>query len=259
MTGIKFFLRREFFIIAVMIGSLLAIGPGCSSAGESRSLNPSHRDAIIKVSETIKVDRGEIFDGGGALYDWVGAGDCSQTEGMAPMFKLSENSTLKNLRMRNAPDGIHIKGSNVTIDNIVNVDVCEDAISIKLDRNKKIPTNIRIYNSKFFDCEDKAIQITRGNGLLIKNNEFRRCAKPVRVKELAKEIRFEDNKIYSAKVAIKVTGGEIWAARNTIDGAKIGFWAEQGGIITNGGGNNLSDVIHPTKETEGGQIIVGKN
>ena len=87
MTGTNLFVRQEFCIIATMIGSLLTIVPGCSSAGESQPIIPSPRDVIIKVSEMIIVDRGEIFDGSEALYDWVGAGDCSQTEGGQIIFE----------------------------------------------------------------------------------------------------------------------------------------------------------------------------
>ena len=246
----------------VLIKSIILASPiflmfaGCGNANKPQVIRSPQEGTIIQVSETVVVDAGVVFDGAGILYDWVGEGDCSQTEGMPPMFRLSENATLKNLRMRNAPDGIHVRGSNVTIDNIVNLDVCEDAISIKLDRNKRAPRNTTISNSKFFDCADKAIQITRGDGLLIHNNEFHRCAKAIRVKEQATNIRFEDNKIYNAKTAVKVTGGEVFATGNLIDGAKVGFWAEQGGTVTDGGGNRLLGVSENIRETEGGRVII---
>ena len=228
---------------------------GCSSVNSPDAANGSD-PKIVNVSQTITVRQGQIFDGKGKLYDWTGEGDCSQVEGMPPMFKLASNSALRNLRMRNAPDGIHIKGSNVLVDNIVNVDVCEDAISIKLDENKSIPTDIIISNSKFYDCEDKAIQITRGKNLLIANNEFHRCAKAIRVKENASDIRFENNKVYGAKIAIKVTGGSGTATGNFIDGAKVAIWAEKDGVFTDKGSNRLRRVLEPIRETEGGRVIV---
>ena len=104
---------------------------GCSSVDAPETASGSDPD-IVNVSQTITVRSGQIFDGKGKLYDWTGEGDCSQDEGMPPMFKLASNSALRNLRMRNAPDGVHIKGSNVVVDNIVNLDVCEDAISCLL-------------------------------------------------------------------------------------------------------------------------------
>jgi len=219
---------------------LLSFGlPSCSSAQKPEVLTSPEHGPIVQVYETILIPEGAVFDGKGSLYGWAGEGDCSQTEGMPPMFKMADNSTLKNIRMQNAPDGIHIKGSNVTIDYIVNLDVCEDAISIKLDKNKQIPENITISNSAFFDCEDKAIQITRGENLHIHNNEFHRCAKAIRVKEEARNIRFENNKIYDAKVA----------------GAKLGLWAEKDGTITDGGGNTFRKVTERRRKTEGGQVI----
>ena len=209
---------------------------------------------VIKVSTTIVVEEGEIFDGNGALYDWVGEGDCSQAEDMPPMFKLSAGSTLKNLKMKNAPDGIHVKGSHVIIDNIVNVDVCEDAISIKLDKNKKIPANIVISNSKFFECSDKAIQITRGDNILIEGNEFHNCARPIRLKELATNIRIENNAFYNVKSAIKVTGGNGSAAKNLIEKAEIGFWIEDDGTFEDAGENRLKNVKEPIRTTNGGRL-----
>ena len=228
---------------------------GCTSVDGSDIAGGPQPD-IVKVSQTITIREGQIFDGKGALYEWTGEGDCSQTEGMPPMFKISANAALKNLRMKNAPDGIHIKGSNVVVDNIVNLDVCEDAISIKLDKNKSVPQNIIISNSKFYDCEDKAIQITRGKNLLISDNEFYRCAKAIRVKENASDIRFENNKVYDAKIAIKVTGGNGTATGNLIDGAKVAIWAEKDGVFTDKGSNQLRRVLEPIRETEGGRVIV---
>ena len=192
----------------------------------------------------------------GALYDWTGVGDCSQKEGMPPMFKLSDGATLQNLQMRNAPDGIHVRGSNVTISNIVNLDVCEDAISIKLDKNKSIPSHVTIKDSKFYDCEDKAIQITRGRNLLIENNEFHNCAKAIRLQKDARNIRFERNKIYNAKVAIKVSGGELYSAGNFFDTAKTGYWIEKNGLLREGHDNQMKNVAEVVRFTEGGTAVV---
>jgi len=242
-------------VIIIAIFPLFSILTACGNVSKPEVLNSPKLGPMVQVYETIIVPEGAIFDGKGSLYDWAGEGDCSQTEGMPPMFKLKANSVLKNIRMRNAPDGIHIGGSNVTIDNIINLDVCEDAISIKLDKNKNVPRDIVISNSKFFDCEDKAIQITRGKSLYIYNNEFYRCAKAMRVKENATDIRFENNKVYDAKVAIKVTGGEVSVANNLFSGAKVAFWVERKGKFKDGGGNVFRNIIERKRRTEGGQFI----
>lgn len=228
---------------------------GLSGCALSQTVSPKDI-SIIKVSDTIIIGASKVLDGQGKLFEWTGKGDCSQTEGMPPMFKLRAGASLRNLQMKNAPDGIHIAGSNVTLDNIVNLDVCEDAVSIKLDKNKRTPQNVTISNSKFFDCEDKAIQITRGNNILIQGNEFHRCAKAVRIKEQASNIRFENNKVYDAKIAVKVTGGSGSAAGNLINGAKVAFWAEKGGHFTIDNSNQVKAASEIIRETERGRITV---
>jgi len=214
------------------------------------------KGSIVSVSDTIIVKKGQTFDGAGNLYQWVGEGDCSQKEGMPSMFDLQEGAILKNLWMENAPDGIHIKGANVVIDSIVNVDVCEDAISIS--RNKAhlpVHQNIKITNSRFFHCQDKAIQLTRGSNILIKGNTFYNCAKAVRVKEQAHEVYFENNRVFSSKHAIKVTGGSIYIKDNYIQGARTGLWAEENGTIINQGRNAFINVELNTRESDGGRVI----
>ena len=240
-----------------LIICLFGLVSGCAGPNaQTPSASDSNQERVIQVRKTINVAKGKTFDGMGALYDWTGAGDCSQTEGMPPMFKLSHGATLQNLRMRNAPDGIHVRGSHVTISNIVNLDVCEDAISIKLDKNKSIPSHVTIKDSKFYDCEDKAIQITRGRHLLIKNNEFHNCAKALRLQKEAKNIRFEGNKIYNAKVAIKVSGGEIVSSGNYFDTAKLGYWIEKNGVLREGHGNRMKNVTEVVRFTEGGTAVL---
>ncbi|TQV74159.1 hypothetical protein FKG94_16245 [Exilibacterium tricleocarpae] len=213
----------------------------------------------VDVRETITVGENEIFDGNGDMYDWNGEGDCSQREGMPPMFILLPGSTLKNLWIRGAPDGIHVKGSNIVIDNIVNVDVCEDAISISKSKHYVTGENIKILNSEFFHCHDKAIQLTRGTDILIKNNEFYDCAKAVRIKEQAQSIRFEDNRVFDARSVIKVTGGKGYAKGNFIRGSRVGFWAEKSGSLIDTGGNVFVDVIEKYRETEGGKVTIPAN
>ena len=233
----------------------------CAHSQLQKSPSPSlpldgFTGTTIEVSKTIVVKNGQTFDGHGKYYQWVGAGDCSQSEGMPPMFDLHQGATLKNLWMENAPDGIHIKGSNVVIDSIVNIDVCEDAISISRPKpHQAIHHDISITNSRFYHCQDKAIQLTRGANVLIKNNEFYNCAKAVRVKEQAHDIHFENNRIFSAKQAIKVTGGTIMVKDNYIKGTRTALWAEKNGLIIDKGGNTLVNLELAKKETEGGKVV----
>lgn len=216
---------------------------------------PDFKGETIEVAKKIKVREGEVFDGNGNLYKWVGEGDCSQREGMSPMFEVFSNATLKNLWIKNAPDGVHIKGSNVTIDGMVNMDVCEDAISISKSKSSPKRENIKIINSKFYYCEDKAIQLTRGNGILVKDNEFYFCAKALRIKEHAKNIRFENNKVFNSKHAIRVTGGKGVVKNNYIENSKTGFFVEKNGELIDEGGNVYVEVEAAYRETENGRIL----
>ncbi len=238
--------------------ALVASSQSFASDGKEREFDPfeSFNGKTIPVYETMTVGEGTVFDGKGNLYHWMGEGDCSQTEGMPPMFVLLPGSTLKNLWMKGAPDGVHVKGSNITIDRMVNVDVCEDAISISKTEDGAAGENVEISNSRFFYCHDKAIQLTRGNNVLVRNSEFHDCAKAVRIKEAARNIRFEDNKVFGASSAIKLTGGEGYAAGNLITGSEIGFWAEQQGSLAIGPGNVFVDVLEEYRETEEGTIRI---
>lgn len=249
-------MQKMKIIHSLTIISLTITLVSCTLHGARETTGPlfDFTGTTIVVREKIIVEKGEVFDGQGNLYDWKGKGDCSQTEGMPPMFVLGPDSTLKNVYIRNAPDGIHIKGSNVTIDNMVNVDVCEDAISISKSKHYLVGDNIKITNSRFYDCRDKAIQLTRGSNILIKNNEFHRCAKAIRIKEKASNIMFENNKIYDSKSAVKATGGTGIIKGNVFDGAHEALWAEQGAVLNDAGGNVFINVETPHKQTEGGKI-----
>ena len=247
---------KHFKTFCLLISVSCTVCACVSSNPQAASLSDSKPDSLIRVSKTIIVAKGETFDGRDALYEWTGVGDCSQKEGMPPMFKIMEGATLQNLRMKNAPDGIHVRGSHVTISNIVNLDVCEDAISIKLGKNKSIPHHVTIKDSKFYDCEDKAIQITRGRNFIIENNEFHNCAKALRLQKEARHIRFERNKIYNAKVAIKVSGGEILSAGNYFDRAKLGYWIQKNGLLREGQNNQMQNVQEVVRFTEGGTAVL---
>jgi len=62
------------------------------------------------------------------------------------------------------------------------------------------------------------------------------------VKEKVSNIRFENNEIYNAKIAIKVTGGDVTVANNLFDSAKVGFWVEKNGRLTDAGSNSLRNI-----------------
>jgi len=140
---------KQLLAAIALIFSINLILSACSTVEKPRIINSSKLGPLVQVYETIIVDAGATFDGKGSLYDWAGQGDCSQDEGMPPMFKLYDGAVLKNTCMKGAPDGIHVRGSDVIIDNIVNLDVCEDAISIKLDENKKSLITLQYITQSF--------------------------------------------------------------------------------------------------------------
>ena len=145
---------------------------------------------IVLVDKTITLLYRQIFDGKGRLYVWTGKGKCNQDENQPPMFILKNGSILKNMYIFNAPDGIHIKGKNIIIDNIVNLDVCEDAISSRDILTKR--ENIIIRNSIFANCEDKGIHLRNVDNVNIINNEFLNCSKSISIRD-GTEILIEKN------------------------------------------------------------------
>lgn len=140
------------------------------------------------VREVIKISENEHFDGGNKIFIWIGEGDCSQKENMPPMFLMKKNSTLSNINILNAPDGIHIIGDNVKIIKMRNLDVCEDAIS-----TKTYVKNIEIKNSLFMRCRDKAIQLNFGDEFSITNNHFILCRQPIRIPRKTKKLILRNN------------------------------------------------------------------
>lgn len=137
---------------------------------------------IVPVEDTVFIENNTNFDGLGKIFVWVGNGNCGQKEGMPPMFVLKDNSSIRNIIMINAPDGIHLKGNNIKLDSIVNLNVCEDAVSTRLPSAK----NITISNSFFYNCEDKALQFNYGDTIKVLNTSFINCAQPIRIPTNAK-------------------------------------------------------------------------
>tara|TARA_Y100001968_G_scaffold170057_1_gene155658 strand:+ start:224 stop:757 length:534 start_codon:yes stop_codon:yes gene_type:complete len=140
------------------------------------------------VKDPILITENKEFNGKNKLFIWIGKGDCSQQEDMLPMFIMYDNSKLTNLNILNAPDGIHVYGNNVKINQMRNFNVCEDAIS-----TKKYVNNLEINNSLFANCTDKAIQLNYGDNFRIFDNKFINCSQPIRIPKLSKDVFIENN------------------------------------------------------------------
>ena len=187
---------KQIFIILILCFNLSScINPDDIKNGsslkvsEGRNILKNNKQEIVRMKYPIQIGENEVFDGKNKLYLWEGYGKCDQTEGQSPMFIMFSNSTLKNVYISNSPEGVHIAGDNVKIDNIVNLGVCEDAVSTSIFSNNY---NIQIVNSTFMNCEDKAIQLNKGVDVLIKNNKFISCYVPIRV-TVVHNVKVENN------------------------------------------------------------------
>ena len=155
--------------------------------------------SIVFVPDTIEVKAGTTFDGKDKIFVWIGEGDCSQKEGMPDMFAVYEGATIKNLFMIYAPDGIHFMGSNASADRIVNLDVCEDAMTGKTYYDPAIK-NISVTNSVFYNCADKGLQFSKiRSGLKVIGNKFIHCFQPIRINKFIETYEARDNRIVGAR------------------------------------------------------------
>ena len=142
------------------------------SAGRpAASTAPPEPTGIVDVNKTIIVHAGETFDGGGQYYRPTNAlGDGGVSETQLPVFIVESGGKLKNVQYSGA-DGIHLMG-DAKLDNVVNRDVGEDAITIDGDANRAVdaqragvaatalgrPAEVEITNSSFYHAHDKVIQ-----------------------------------------------------------------------------------------------------
>jgi len=221
------------------------------NGSSSREL-PALPKCVVEVKDTIRV-KGTL-DGKGCLYTWRGAGypeNCRAPEeideSQPPMFVLEEGATLKNLQMECALDGIHTTRNNL-IDNIVNRDVEEDAITIG--------ENITIQNSQFWYCNDKCLQMNRANNVIIRNNRFFHSNKPV-LANYGYNILVMDNYMENIKRGIRSTTTKsfVKAYRNTVNGAECYVRAEKGGLLEDWGEATLINVESAHCEAEGGRVV----
>jgi hypothetical protein len=204
----------------------------------------------VKVKSTINVS-GKVFDGNGDTYVWTGSGSCSDKEGMPPMFKLGNGATLKNLIMKNAPDGIHITGSNVTIDHVVNEDVCEDAVSFKSASIK----NIVVKNSEFYHCSDKGISTVRGSNITFSGNYFEDCQRAIRIKGEAKKVLIIDNHFNNVDSGIMVEQATIDVQDNFAEYSDHLLYAFDKAVVNDLGGNTGKSVKSLYRVDAGAKLI----
>ena len=205
---------------------------------------PSKRPSCeVKVLKTITVNGS--FDGKGCVYTWRGAGYpkyCKApkeiSENQPPMFVLKPGASLKNLHLECALDGIHTSENNV-IDNVVNRDVEEDAITIG--------KNIIIRNSKFYYCNDKCLQMNSASNVTIEGNYFYSSTTAILANSgknvVVKNNYFKDIKKTAIRAVTRLgVNSDIKASGNRIINAECGLKSETGSKVVNAGGNVFDNV-----------------
>jgi pectate lyase C len=128
-----------------------ATGSSCVSTGS------------VSVSSTIYVTSG-TYDGRCQTFNPTSAlGDGSQSEGQAPVFRVENGATLKNVIIgNNGADGIHVHNGG-TLDNIRWTNVGEDAMTIKS------PGRVVMRNVEGYSGSDKFIQVNAESELFVEN------------------------------------------------------------------------------------------
>ncbi len=199
--------RSTFMTVLILSLGACEVSGGGGADGDGGGSAPKIREPssnkLVQLNRTKTISG--TFDCDGATYRWTGPGDCSQKEGMPPMFVLRAGATLRNCFIEGAPDGIHLRGSNIKIENIVMADVCDDAISAPKNANYD---NIEITDSQFAKCEDKCLQFNPRSvkKVLIKNNDFVDATRCIRFKG-GSDLIVEDNVFYKCKEALRHSEG----------------------------------------------------
>lgn len=188
------------FLSPALAALLLANSAAALDTRAPRPPKPSGK--IIIVRDTITLDRrNTTYDYEGATLVWKGPGDCSQTEDMAPMFRINGSGiTVKNATIDGAPDGIHINAARVTLENIIFPDVCEDAVTMK-ERARWS----RVHNCYFAKAADKAVQCSYGNGHRVYDNVFVGVKCAFRSKK-GVTASFYRNRVYHGDSAVRADG-----------------------------------------------------
>jgi len=194
--------------------------------------------------------KGRTVSFGGDALKWTGEGDCSQNEGMEPILSIQgDGVTVRNAFMVETPDGIHVSGKNVVIENIVFPKVCEDAITANG------ADNLIIRNCAFRGARDKVIQLNDGKNILIENCYFEGSSKPVRVKK-GVTVTVRNNVSVDTTVFVMADGKDAHAIVEGNDVRKSEWFVKaQKGAVVEVGENRTSKIEKPDEATDGGAVV----
>lgn len=140
----------------------------------------SNGHCLIEVSQTIQVAAGETYDGGGCLHRWIGTNSNNCHRATVPtfnfdqaMFNMAPNSTIQNLEMECAMDGIH-SNNNTIIENVVNRDCENSCITVQ-------GNGVILRNNQFFLCQKECIKLSNTSNVEIVGNYFAHATTPIGV------------------------------------------------------------------------------
>jgi hypothetical protein len=234
------------------------------------------------VTETIFLRESGVYDFKNVLHVWKGPGKCGQTEYQHPILHVMVSGvTVKNFAFKNAPDGVHVGGLpwtsrnavrshpevvDVTFLNLQAVNICEDAFTCQ--KNTRAVT---IRDSHFWGGEDKMVQNDHCRDLRILNTGFYNGVCAIRWKaNTTGEVR--DCRFVRVDYPVKAdgdawptgsassrrrTGGpvRVVAAGNSVDRAKVGFWALRNATVI-GEGNVFRMSDEDYRDSDGGKVLV---
>lgn len=243
--------------LAVILAVLLSLAPHLQVSAAAPSLRdasyPPHEPGRQKdVRKTIRLTKSGTYDYNFQVLRWRGKGKCNQKEGQLPMFDITgKKIVLKNLFILDAPDGIHVSGKDVKIENVYFLNVCEDAITC----NDAV--DLDITGCYFYDAEDKVIQLNEGRDVEIYGNVFTRFSTAIRATDKMRGVQVRDNLFYDGKRAIFASGNKVdvfVVEGNHAVKVRIFALAEKKATIHLTGRNRMQQVEKRTETGGGGRI-----
>lgn len=150
-------------------------GPPAPKSGGGTRHVPS---TIVVDSDYVdRYGRGHVLDFGGDTFVWTGPGTCDQTEGQDPiMIVTAPGVTLRNFKVRGAPDGIHLAAKKIWLEDVHFLNVCEDAITMQRGAE-----GCTVKRCSFEGGEDKVAMVSYGRNHAFRGNRFTGAKTAVKV------------------------------------------------------------------------------
>lgn len=214
---------------------------------------PPHEPGLEKAIRSTQVLRESgDYDFNYQMLRWRGEGKCNQKEGQSPIFDIKgDDIVLRNAFILDAPDGIHVSGHNVKIQNVYFMNICEDAIT------SSGAVDLDITGCYFYDAEDKVLQLNYGRDIEIYGNVFSRFASAVRVKDGTSGVQVRNNLFLDGKRAVFSDGKHArvdYVGENMAAAVLVFALAEDHSRIQLNGGNRFVKVKDVMLTHSGGKV-----